>query len=101
MLIQKWKNDNNLCYFSQFYQGYIIFFKIYFQGRLCIQLFFFRKLQYFNFLSWCENIKESCLVLSEIFFVEILSHPQRSRGDKLSYVKVYTSKNPKSYIKGI
>ena len=72
MLIQKGKNDNNLCHFSQFYQGYVIFF-IYFHGKSCIQLFFSRKLQYFKFLSWCEDIKESCVVLSEIFFVEILS----------------------------
>ena len=62
MLIQKRKNDKNLCHFSQFYQGYIMFL-IYFQGKSCIQLFFLRKLQYFKFLSWCENIKESCLVL--------------------------------------
>ena len=95
MLIQKWKNDNHFCHFSQFYQGYITFF-IYFQGKSCMQLFFFRKLWYLKFLSWCENIKESCLVLSEIFFVKILSRLGRSGCDKLPYVKVYTSKNPKS-----
>ena len=68
----------------------------YFHGKSYIQLFFFRKLQYFKFLSWCETIKESGLVLSEIFFVEILSRLERSGCDKLPYVKVYTSKNPKS-----
>ena len=61
-----------------------------------MQLFFFAKLQYFKFVSWCENIEENCLMLSEIFFVEILSHPEHSGCDKLPYVKVYPSKNPKS-----
>ena len=64
--------------------------------KSCIQLFFFRKLQYFKSLSCCANITESCLVLSEIFFVEILSRPECSGCDKLPHVKVYTSKNPKS-----
>ena len=74
---------------------------IYFQGKSCTQLFFFRKLRYFKFLSWCENIKDSCLMLSKIFFVEILSRPERSGCDELPYVKVCTSKNPNSKIKGI
>ena len=59
-------------------------------------IIFFRKLQYFKFLSWYENIKERCLVLSEIFFVETLSRPEGFECYKLLCVKKYTSKNPKS-----
>ena len=93
MLIQKWKNDNNLYHFSQFYQGYIIFKKFVSKEN---HVYNFRKLQYFEFLSWCENIKESCQVLSEIFFIEMLSRPECSGCAKLLYVKIYPSKNPKS-----
>ena len=64
-------------------------FFICFKEISSIQLFLFRKMQYFEFLSLCVIIRKINLVLSEIFLDKILSCLEHHRYEKLTYASMH------------